>query len=185
MQKRVFIIHGWEANPGCNWFPWLKAELEHRGFEVFVPAMPNTLFPKPEEWLSHMKKIIGKPDRDTFLVGHSLGVIAILRCLESLGPFEKVGGALLVAGPDESIGFPEIEAFFHPPVDYAAVKAAAGAIAIINSDTDPYIPLSFGKRMSKKLGAKLVVLHSRGHLNCESDNFMFPEALDEILLLSK
>jgi predicted alpha/beta hydrolase family esterase len=29
--KRVIIIHGWEASPESNWFPWLKNELEKKG----------------------------------------------------------------------------------------------------------------------------------------------------------
>ncbi len=39
--KRVFIVHGWDGYPTEGWFPWLKAELEKRGFTVAVPAMPH------------------------------------------------------------------------------------------------------------------------------------------------
>jgi predicted alpha/beta hydrolase family esterase len=59
MKKRVFIIHGWTANPADNWFPWIKSELEKHDFEVTVPQMPNADFPKQEEWLAFMREIIG------------------------------------------------------------------------------------------------------------------------------
>jgi esterase/lipase len=35
--KKVFIIHGWDGYPEEGWFPWLKKELEKKGFSVFVP----------------------------------------------------------------------------------------------------------------------------------------------------
>ena len=34
MNKRVFIAHGWDGYPEEGWFPWLKKELETKGFEV-------------------------------------------------------------------------------------------------------------------------------------------------------
>ena len=43
MQKRVVIIHGWGGYPDEGWRPWLKHELETKGFLVLVPAMPDTL----------------------------------------------------------------------------------------------------------------------------------------------
>lgn len=37
MVKRVVIAHGWDGHPNEIWFPWLKAELEKREFEVIIP----------------------------------------------------------------------------------------------------------------------------------------------------
>ena len=44
--KRVFIIHGWTGKPEGDWFPWLKQELETKGFQVQIPEMPDTEKPK-------------------------------------------------------------------------------------------------------------------------------------------
>jgi uncharacterized protein len=65
---------------------------------VIVPAMPNTDNPIFSEWLESMQEIIKKPDENTYLVGHSLGAIAILKFLELLPPEQKIGGAMFVAG---------------------------------------------------------------------------------------
>ncbi len=81
MQKRVFIIHGWEGSPQGDWFPWLKKELETKSFVVEVPIMPDTMHPTLEGWLGHLKKITGEPNENTYFIGHSLGVITILRYL--------------------------------------------------------------------------------------------------------
>jgi len=115
--KKVIIIHGWEGSPQSNWFPWLKKELEAKGFVVEVPIMPDTMNPTLENWLAHLKKVAGEPNENTYFVGHSLGVITILRYLESLED-KKVGGVVLVAGFPEPIGYEEINTFFVKPLDY-------------------------------------------------------------------
>ena len=86
MQKRVFLIHGWDGKPTGNWFPYLSLELKANGFEVNAPQMPNAAHPKVSEWISFLKEYVGKPDKDTYFVGHSLGCIAIARYLETLSP---------------------------------------------------------------------------------------------------
>ena len=60
--KRVFIVHGWDFNPIMNWYLWLANELKKKGFEVHVLTMPNTSEPKIDEWVSHLKKVVGKLD---------------------------------------------------------------------------------------------------------------------------
>lgn len=180
MKKKVFIIHGWEGKPDSNWFPWMKTELEKENVEVHVLNMPNADFPKMGEWVEHIQKTIGKTDENVFLVGHSLGGIAILRYLEYLPENEKAGGILLVAGFSESIGIPEIENFFEMPVDYAKVKKSVAKIVIINSDNDPYVPLEQGKIMEEKLGGKFVVMHNAFHINEGEGFFALPTGLEEL-----
>src|SRR4030066_2505824 len=98
--KRLIIVHGWEGYPEEGWFPWLKKEMEKRGWEVQVPTMPNANNPKLYEWLSFLQQITGKTDENTFMVGHSLGCITILRFLETLSDKESIGTIILVAGFD-------------------------------------------------------------------------------------
>lgn len=70
--KRVFIVHGWAGFPEEGFFPWLKSELIKRGFSVFVPVMPNALAPKIEEWIPFLSEQVGKPDSETYFVGHRI-----------------------------------------------------------------------------------------------------------------
>jgi len=184
MPKRVFAIHGWEGTPDSNWFPWLKKELEKKGFEVFVPQMPNAAHPKMGEWMAHLRKIVGKPDESTYFVGHSLGVIAILRYLEALPSGKKVGGAVLVAGSSRPVGIGELENFFATPLDYEKVRNAAKKIVAINSDNDPYVPLKQGEIMRDILGAKLIIVPNGQHLNEGDGFFEFPLVFGEILKMA-
>ena len=96
--KRAFLIHGWEGNPGNNWFPWLKKSLEENGFQVVAPEMPGTDTPVKAIWLKTLQDLISNPDKDTYLIGHSMGCQAIQRYLETLPDGAVVGGAVLVAG---------------------------------------------------------------------------------------
>ena len=184
MSKRVFIIHGWEGTPDSNWFPWIKNELEKKDFEVAVPLMPNADFPIMDEWVAHLQKIVEKPDENTYLVGHSLGVAAILRYLESLSAGKKIGGAILVAGVAKSIGIKELENFFTKNFDYGKIKKAVKHMVVVNSDNDPYIPMEHGEILRDKLGAKLIIIPNGEHLNAGNGFFEFPLVFEEVLKMS-
>mgnify|MGYP001569945392 CR=1 FL=1 len=73
MNKRVFLIHGWEGNPENAWFPWLKKELKARNFEVIVPEMPDTEKPEIKSWIKKLKETVGRADEETYFIGHSIG----------------------------------------------------------------------------------------------------------------
>jgi uncharacterized protein len=184
MAKRVFLIHGWGSSPADGWKPWLKRELEARGFVVIVPQMPDTEKPKMDAWLAEMKRIVGKADSDTFFVGHSLGVVCILRYLEMLKGEEKTGGAVLVAGLAASTGIPELENFFPYPFEWAKIKAHCRKFISINSDNDYHIPLSHGEEFREKLGAELIVMHSHGHFSSADGYFEMPVVLEAVLTLT-
>ncbi len=181
MAKRAFIIHGWEGTANSGWKGWLKGELEERGFLVFSPQMPDAENPKLEEWLATLHKLVGRPDKDTYFIGHSLGVVCILRYLERLGKGEKAGGALLVAGPTENPGIPQIAGFFKMPFEWEKIRRHCAGFVSINSDNDFYIDLRHGKVLEEKLGAKLIMLHKRGHFSHSEGCNVLPEALEALL----
>src|SRR3989338_169649 len=96
--KRVFIVHGWGGHPEEGWFPWLKKELEAKGFKVFVPQLPDAENPRIQKWVPKLAETVGVPDEETYFVGHSMGCQTIARYLESLPAEIKIGGAIFVAG---------------------------------------------------------------------------------------
>jgi hypothetical protein len=182
MTKRVFIIHGWGGVPNSNWFPWLKAELTKLKYEVIVPAMPNSGRPQAKEWISCMNETIGNPTKSDYLVGHSLGVIAILRYLEQLKASQKIGGAVLVAGISyNNLGINEVSSFFDVPVNWNAIKVHCKNFIALHSDDDPYAPIVHSEIFREKLGAKLIVEHGMGHLRLDK----FPDVLNAVLEISK
>lgn len=180
--KRAILIHGWGGAPEGGWKPWLKVELERKGFKVLVPRMPNTDFPELDEWIPDLKEVIGKPDEDTFLVGHSLGTITILRYLETLKQDELIGGAVLVAGFSSDLGIEEIKSFVKEPVDWKKVKKHCKKFVAINSDNDPFVPLKQADVLKNRLEAEVFIMHKMGHLGGADDNITeLPEVLDTLL----
>lgn len=179
-QKKVIIVHGWEASPENHWFPWLKSELEKFGCKVSIPSMPNTNHPTMLEWAEHLRHIIGKPNEDTYLVGHSLGSVAILRYLESLAEGEKIGGAVLVAGFLEPIEYAELDSFFATPFDFEKIRGKIRKIISIHSGNDQVVPIENSQSMKDNLGAEQIIVQNAGHFN-EGDGFTeFPIMLQKM-----
>lgn len=165
-----------------GWRPWLKAELEKRSFSVSIPAMPKSLNPVQSEWVQTIKGLVGKSGDDCILIGHSLGVVAILRYLEVAD--KKVAGALLVAGPVEYNGLKEIENFFSKGFNWEEIRKNCEKFVVIISDNDRYVPIRHGEIYRKNLAAKVMLLPGRGHFSSDEGCTSLPEALDAIISLT-
>lgn len=164
--KRVIIIHCWGGSPDYAWYPWAKTELEKKGYAVQVPQMPDTDEPKLSTWLPYLQEIIGKPDGELVLIGHSLGTVAIMRYLETLQGDEQIGKVVLVAGFTDQLGFKELENFFETRLDFAKIKGKSRhGFTAIQSDNDPYISAQYGNRLREELGAKIIIKHQAGHMS--------------------
>jgi predicted alpha/beta hydrolase family esterase len=191
MTKKVFIIHGWEAHPDDEWYPWLKKELENKGFQVEVPQMPNTDEPEIGAWVSFLKKKVGKPDADTFFVGHSIGCQTILRYLESLPSGVKVGGAVFVAGWFHLTGLETEEEkgtakpWLETPIDFAKVKKHTNNFVAFFSDDDIFVPVSDSRLFKEKLGSKIIIKNKMGHFRIAEGVKEIPEVLNELLMMAR
>lgn len=185
--KRVFIVHGWDGYPGECWFPWLKKELERRGFHVVVPQMPDPSAPAIETWGPHLANLVGAPDQETYFVGHSMGVQTILRYLQTIDT--PVGGVVSVAGfftlIPGSIGTADDEKVAEPwlttPMDLEKIRKNAGKIIAIFSDNDRYVPLENVEMFKERLSAETIVLHDKGHIGGSDNAKEVPEILNAVL----
>lgn len=194
MKKRVFIIHGWKSYPEDAWFPWLKKELEEKGFNVEVPVLPNPEHPKIEEWKAYISELVGNPDDDTFLIGHSLGTRAILGYLDSLSADKKIGGVILVAGwvaltniegrSEEAKKM--INSWMENPVDWNKVRDKAKKFVAVLSDDDKFVPLEKNVDVYKNnLEAKIIIERGRGHFSRGDNIIELPAVLDELLKMAQ
>ncbi|MFH1972575.1 MAG: alpha/beta fold hydrolase [archaeon] len=188
--KRVFLIHGWDGNPNNHWFPWLKKELKSKGFEVITPAMPNKSKPKIETWVPYLAEQVGKLDKDTYFIGHSIGCQTILRYLERTKG--KCGGCIFVAGfftlnldeeteDDKAIAKPWLET----PINFTKVKEKTNNFFAIFSDDDEVVPTNNAKMFKKNIGAKTLIVKNRGHFTMETDINKIPEVLEELLKMTQ
>lgn len=186
MKKRAFIIHGWEGTPNNAWFPWLKNNLKERGFEVIVPEMPNTEEPKVEEWISHLKSVVGNPDENTYFVGHSIGCQAIMKYLETLPQGVKIGGAVFVAGWFSLQNLEDEESeeiaksWLETPVDLEKILNRSNNFITLLSENDGWVSIEENKEKFERLG-KVILAGKKGHFTEEDGVTELPEALNSLL----
>ena len=191
--KRVYIIHGWEGYPEENWFPWLKRELESRGFEVHVPQLPDADVPKIAKWIPAIAKVVENPDKNTYFVGHSMGCQAIARYLQTLPENVKVGGVIFVAGffkrltgLGEEPNFEEVEQeWLGTSINLDKVKTHFDSSVAIFSDDDPYVPLDNQDDFRDKLGSKIIIQHKMNHFSSNLGVIELPIVLEELIKMAK
>lgn len=181
MNKKVFIIHGFQGSPNGGWRPWLMAELEKLDIYACALSMPNPQEPICKEWVDEISRHIDtNKNDDIYLVGHSLGVPAILRYLETAPADTHIVGAVLVSGPSEANKNKKIYNFLETPFDFDKIKSTTSKLTIIHGDNDPNVPLENAKFLSEKLNGELIVVPNGGHLNGSSGWLSLPQCLEAL-----
>lgn len=174
MTKRIILVCGWGGSPESDWYPWFKEEFEKRGYEVLIPRMPETDYPKIEKWIPQLAEVVGEVDESTYLIGHSIGSQTIIRFLETLPEGRGVGKVIFVAGWFTLTGLEqeEIEVaspWLNTPIDFEKAKTKASSFVALFSDNDPHVPLEENSQVFKeKLGAQIIIEKDKGHFNEEA-----------------
>jgi predicted alpha/beta hydrolase family esterase len=169
---KATLFHGTGCTPDSYWFPYIKKNLEERGYEVEVPVLPNAENPSLADWLPVALK--GSYDEDTILIGHSSGSALILSLLENIQT--PVHQAVLVAGFFEPLDEGKPEPMVQETYDWEKIKSNCRSFVFINSDNDPWgCTDAVGKYLVEKLGGVLVVPHGEGHMGSTSFNQPYKE----------
>ncbi|MEX2369230.1 MAG: alpha/beta hydrolase [Candidatus Paceibacterota bacterium] len=187
--KSVYIIHGWDGSPEEPLHQWLKAQLESKGYQVTVPAMPNPEVPVIKDWILKIMETV-VPSDNVILVGHSVGCQAILRSVEVLAEGTKIAGIVLIAPwmeldeqtvQEEGEEVREIaQPWMETPIDFKKVKKHTDRVITIFSDNDPYVPVSQKDLFEDKLDAETFVLEGYGHFSPADGVDKLPVVLDVI-----
>jgi len=180
--KSAIIFHGAEGMPGDNWFPWLKGELEKKGYTVHVPQFPSPpdVPAKIAEWWRVLSSF--KVDEHAILVGHELGGVFALRILEKLD--KPITGTFLVGTP---IGEKPIKnydrdlAFSGFMFSWLKIRKNSKRFAVFHSDNDPYVTLKNGEVLAESLGVELDLIPNAGNFDASSGCLEFPQLLEKIL----
>ncbi|MBI4088732.1 serine hydrolase family protein [Candidatus Kaiserbacteria bacterium] len=193
MKKRVVIVHGWDGTPEEGWFPWLKGELELKGFQVIVPQLPDTGNPRIQKWVSALAATVGNTDKHTYFVGHSMGCQTIARYLETLPDGVKIGGAVFVAGFFKHLtgleDDPDVrktdEHWLNTPLDLTRVRSHLSKSVAIFSDDDPWVPIDNQDDFRDRLGSEIIVEHAKGHFSGNRDGTKeLPIVLEKLFEIS-
>ena len=175
--KKALILHSWFSNPNSNWYPWLKNELEMKGYEVWVPELPTMPTDKPD--MEPMLKFILEKnfvDIDTIVIGHSLGSVLAMRLAERIG-FKK---GILFAAWDYNDLTPEHQSFWQTMMDHKKILNNVSEWVFPLSENDPYVTKYIAHEVIARLGGKAVDVGSRGHFGKDDGVTEVPEILEYI-----
>lgn len=157
---QALILHAWYEKPDKNWYPWLKTELEKRGYTVLVPDLPTmqTDLPDMDKQLQYIDGLI-TIDKDTIVIGHSIGCLLAMRLAEKYS-YNKM---FLVAGWDYDDLSLEHRLYWKKPMHHTLIKRNVKEIFVVSSDNDPYTTAFTAEEMCKRLGGKFILVPGAGH----------------------
>ena len=181
---KVLIIHGFEGKPNGGWRPWLMGELEKQDIYCGSLVMKSPFTPKSTEWVKEIDFNVKKFPKDKIiLIGHSLGVPAILKYLQNTKS-KNILGSLLVSGPykDDRKGKVKevLKTFFPVKWDFKKIKNSCKKFTIVHGSNDPAVHFSHAEFFAQELNGKLVCVKNGGHLNGSAGFYTLPEALTAV-----
>jgi predicted alpha/beta hydrolase family esterase len=184
--KTAIIIHGmpdkkeYEANPDRSlnhWFPWLKKELEHRGYGVHIPRMPEPYAPAYEKWQEVFEQL--HVDQETILVGHSCGAGFLVRWLSE---HDLTVGQVLLVAPWIDPNHEEREAvgdFFDFSIDQNLSEKTKGITVFVSTDDEK--PVLDSVEVLKIINNITIrEFTNKGHFTSEDGVLEFPELLENL-----
>ena len=190
--KKVFMVHGFMGFPNGGFRPWLMDELNKKNIYACALPMPDPDYPEKSKWVNEIKHAVPEINEEIFLIGHSLGVPAILRYLEDVPEGVKIGGAVLISGPCSIIRLEDIESkirridnFFDKDFNFKKIKESCKNFLIIHGENDDRVPLEHAKIISENLDCDLVIVPNGGHLNGSNGWKELPQALEGLLNMFK
>ena len=172
--KNVIILHGTGETDKSFWFPYIKSELEKRGYKVSIPLFPDADHPDLQKWLPVALK--ESYTSETVLIGHSAGGPLQLSVLESIEV--KIKQAIIVAGyARPKSDDPQPESILQPTYSWEKIKNHVDDLILINSDNDPWGCNDVeGRYILDNLGkGKLIIMKGEGHMGSDTFNQPYKE----------
>ena len=169
--KRAVFLHGTDGDPSHHWWPWLKAQFEASGYEVWAPVLPDNHRPNAKTYWDYLLSQ-GWNFQDNVIVGHSSGATEVLNLLSSRD-FPKVRAAVLVgvflnqdltsrSASFESDQFTDLcpEAGF----DLTEIMQNAEKFYFVHGDDDGYCSYDDAVQACHAVGGEMITITNGGHL---------------------
>ena len=194
---KFVIFHGAFGSPEGNWLPELRDKLKLLGQEVIVPEFPVDSWeaitkkgPKAAakkqtlaNWMKVFEKVIKqfKVNDELCFVGHSLGPLFILHCVEKFNL--KLDSAFFVSpflrklNKDWQIDQVN-KSFYKTNFDFIKLRKLIPVSYVLYSDNDPYVDKVHSIGFAKMLNSSLLFVKRAGHMNTEVNLNEFPLVLE-------
>lgn len=169
--KNAILLHGIAETPKSFWLPYVKRELEKKGYEVWAPHLPNSDNPNIKKMLPFVLNY-GQFTKNTVIIARSAGCPLTLSILENIKT--PIKQAILVAGFATPLPVKGAATkILQKKYDWTKIRQQVKDIIFINSDNDPWgCDDKQGKYMLDRLGGKLIIAKGEGHMG--SDTFKQP-----------
>jgi len=163
--RSFLILHGWGGSGPGHWQHWLATRLRADGELVRFPALPDPDEPKLADWRKVLSTELDSMAGQRIVIAHSLAVLLWLHHAQVPGalPADRL---LLVAPPGPTVNNPQVDTFFPPPRDPAALRRSAREILLVCSSADPFCPEQADEFYGAALGIPLQLLPPEArHIN--------------------
>lgn len=171
--KNAIILHAMDDSPEKHWYPWLKSQLDRKGYDVWAPQLPDDKNPQINVWVPFVLSN-GKFSEETVIIGHSAGAAVILSILEELNT--RVHQTILVSGFSF---YPGGDGILKPAYDWEKIKSNVGEMIFINSDNDPYGHNDVRARIMLEMldmpGSVQIIMKGQGHMTVDKSNQKYRE----------
>lgn len=180
--SNIFIIHGVNENDQEHWFPWLKLELQNRGHEVFIPNFPTPDNQTLDQWLQKLEGYKTHLNKDSIIIGHSLGTLFGLHIAEN----HKIKAFIGVAGFGELPGnkFDACMTTFAKDFDWEKIRSNVEKSHVLHGDNDPYVKIERAENLAKNLQTEAILIPNGGHLEAADGYTEFPLLFQKITELA-
>lgn len=178
--RNFFIIHGSNGNSKENWFPWMKDQLESRGYECIVPDFPCKDGHQVSKWYEEFEKYKEKVTDETVFIAHLRGVSFVLNLLTDFD--YKIDSLYMVGGFVEWLWEEEEgNTFFSRPFNYTKIRTQCKRFVNYQSDNDPWVPKEHGKSINNLLNSEYKLIKGAGHFNTQSGYTKFEVLLNDVV----
>jgi predicted alpha/beta hydrolase family esterase len=170
--KRAVILHGMDGHAHAHWFPWLKAQLQKRGYQVWVPNLPKADQPDAKRWTSYLLSH-GWDFNDNLVIGHSAGAVEILQLAQALPDDVVIKTGVLCAAFNhtlpEASDWQVLKGLFQPALDFEVIGKHARQFVFFHAADDPWSPPAHAVSLAKKTGGELVMSPHGKHFSTTLD----------------
>ncbi|HUX35733.1 MAG TPA: alpha/beta fold hydrolase [Candidatus Paceibacterota bacterium] len=154
-KPNFLILHGYTGSPRENKYPWIRKELEKRGYKVSIPELPNTNNPNEKEQVDYVLKNC-KLDKNTVLFGHSLGAVVALKVLQKANkPIAKLVLGAAAIDPKFSKERRPYWDNFNWDFNFKKINSLVSDKVVISDINEPH-RAAYMRYLTEKLSAKLI-----------------------------
>lgn len=180
--KNAFIIHGFNGDTIYTFGPYLRDELEKRGYNVIMPNFPIRSDAKYSVWASILDNYKKLFDENTIVVCHSIGNPFIIKYLSE----NKLKAKLYVsvAGFCKLFTVPDREdlnkAFIDFQVNEDNINYCKSNIQhrySLYSDNDHVIPFDILKNLIDNLNSNPIFISGVGHMGNRDNIHQLPQII--------